>query len=76
MNPNNITRQQAKLLKPYLIYMDYYEVKKDRELLVRKLMYQNMAMGNVSQSFITELQKNYALKNPGCEIPDVLRIAD
>jgi hypothetical protein len=73
MNDQIITKAEARLLKPYLKYMDFCNVQKERQFLVERAMYQNMLLGNISRSFIKELRENFIRANPGSEIPIVLR---
>lgn len=46
MTLNTITRKEAKLLTPYLIYMNFGDVRKDRQFLEQNMMYQNMVDSN------------------------------
>lgn len=72
MTLNTITRKEAKLLKPYLIYMNFGDVRKDRQFLVQDMMYQNMMLGSIKRTLIEELRSNFMKKNPGEELPEIL----
>ena len=39
MNDQVITKAEALLLRPYLKYMDFCDVRKDQQLLVERIMY-------------------------------------
>ncbi len=69
-----ITKTEARLLKPYLKYMNFGGLRKDRCFLAERVMYQNMLLGNVSRSLIQEIRKGFIKANPGIEIPEILRV--
>lgn len=73
MNSQTITKTEARLLKSYLKYLDFCHVRKDRQFLVEKTMYQNMLLGNVSRSLINDIRESFIAANPDVEIPEILR---
>ena len=68
-----INEAEARLLKPYLKYMNFGDLRKDRHFLVERAMYQNLMLENVSRSLIKDLRENFVKANPGVEIPEILR---
>ena len=73
MNEHTISKLQAKQLKPYLKYMDFGNVRPERQFIVEKMMYQNMVLGNIKTSIIDDLRSNYIKVHPESEVPEVLR---
>ena len=53
--------------------MDFCDVRKDRQLLVERTMYQNMLLGNISRYLINDLREGFIKANPGVDIPEILR---
>ena len=68
-----ITKEQARELKPYLKYMDFGDLRKDRYFLVKRSMYQNMMLGNVKISLLDDLRAGFIKAHPDREIPTILR---
>ncbi len=68
-----ITKTEAILLKPYLKYMNFGDLRKDRCFLAERVMYQNMLLGNISRSLIGDLREGFIKANPGIEVPGILR---
>ena len=73
MSDETISKLQAKQLKPYLKYMDFENVRPERQFIVEKIMYQNMVLGNIKTSIIDHLRCNYMKVHPESEVPEVLR---
>jgi len=71
-----ITREQARELKPYLKYMDFGDLRKDRHFLAERSMYQNMMLGNIKTSLIDDLRVGFIKAHPDAEIPKILRKVD
>lgn len=73
MSSQIITRAEARLLKQYLKYMNFGDLREDRHFLFERAMYQNLMLENVSRSLIKDLRENFVKANPGVEIPEILR---
>jgi len=73
MSQSIITKEEAKLLKPYLKYMDFGDLREDRRFMAKRLMYENLIQGNISRSLKADLRENFSKMHPGSEIPEILR---
>jgi hypothetical protein len=73
MKNSIITKEEAKLLRPYLKYMDFDNLRKDRHFLAEKMMYENLVRGNISRTLIADLRGNFTKRHPGAEIPEILQ---
>lgn len=73
MSEKIISKKQAKKLKPYLKYMDFGKARSESHHIMKNMMYQNMVLGNIKTSIISELRYNFIKAHPELEVPEVLR---